>query len=508
MLIGRVNRSTARGWPRHFLAVLFAVFALLISAPMPARAHAEILDVEPADSSVGESAPAALVITFSEVVGVGEESIRVFDASGNQVDIEAEIQSGTALRQPLPQLPSGWYLATWSVISQDGHIVNAASTFGVGSADAASRAAVLSLQDSQAPAHWFVRFAADLTLVLAIGALFAVAVLGVREPRARTLALYAPLIAALATAAWWCIEVVAGGTEWLGTPSSIGGLLRTLTLLTSAVAARHRMDVGLVAASAALFTMLAGGHPGSEVGTSLLLVAHLLGASLWIGAAPSMALALSSRAGLVEELQRSVARFSRVATLTMLAAVLGGSLLGFILSDQLAGGLTSYTALLAGKLGLALVAVIGGAAARRRLRASELNRRSLVRLFALDSGILVVVVALSAALTLGSPHQGHAGYAGSCRMEVGTTLVTVKLSPAKIGENLVLVTGLGPAPSAQIEFTSRLNTGQLSVPLSQPSAAWQGRAIIPTVGEWRATIVVRVDQFTESRGACTLEIAP
>jgi hypothetical protein len=221
-----------------------------------------------------------------------------------------------------------------------------------------------------------------------------------------------------------------------------------------------------------------------------------------------MALALSSRAGLVEELQRTVARFSRVATLTMLAAVLGGSLLGFILSDQLAGGLTSYTALLAGKLGLALVAVIGGAAARRRLRASELNRRSLIRLFALDSGILVVVVALSAALTLGSPHQGHVGYAGSCRMEVGTTLVTVKLSPAKIGENLVLVTGLGPAPSAQIEFTSRLNTGQLSAPLSQPSAAWQGRAIIPTVGEWRATIVVRVDQFTESRGACTLEIAP
>ena len=93
-------------------------------------------------------------------------------------------------------------------------------------------------------------------------------------------------------------------------------------------------------------------------------------------------------------------------------------------------------------------------------------------------------------------------------MEVGTTLVSVKLSPAKIGENLVLVTGLGPAPSAQIEFTSRLNTGQLSVPLSRPSAAWQGKAIIPTIGEWRATIVVRVDQFTESRGACTLEIAP
>jgi len=497
-----------RGWSRHLLTVLLAGLALSAFSPAPARAHAEILDVEPADSSVGEGAPVALVITFSEVVGVDEESIRVFDANGNQVDVEPEVQVGTTLRQPLSQLPPGWYLATWSVVSQDGHIVNAASTFGVGNADAASRAAVLSLRNSQAPAHWFVRFVADLSLVLTVGALFAVAVLGVRESRARTLALYAPSIAALSTAAWWCIEAVAGGSEWIGSTASVGGLVRVLILLVSAVVSKHRMNVGLMVAAAAHLTMAAGGHPGSEVGTSLLLIAHLLGASLWIGAAPSMALALSSRAADVEELQRSVARFSRVATLTMLAAVFGGSLLGFILSDQLAGGLTSYTALLAGKLGLALVAVIGGAAARRRLRASDLSRTSLMRLFALDSGILLVVVALSAALTLGSPHQGHAGYAGSCRMEVGTSVVTVKLSPGKIGENLVLVTGLGPASAAQIEFTSRFNTGQLSIPLSRPSAAWQGRGVIPTVGEWRATVVARVDQFTETRGGCTLEIYP
>jgi hypothetical protein len=94
-------------------------------------------------------------------------------------------------------------------------------------------------------------------------------------------------------------------------------------------------------------------------------------------------------------------------------------------------------------------------------------------------------------------------------MEVGTSVVTVKLSPGKSGENLVLVTGLGPASAAQIEFTSRFNTGgQLSIPLSRPSAAWQGRGVIPTVGEWRATVVARVDQLTETRGGCTLEISP
>lgn len=508
MLIGRINRHTVREWSRHFLTVALALLAFFITSPSPVRAHAEILDVEPADSSVQDTGPSALVVTFSEVVGAGDESIRVFDASGRQVDVDPELQSGTELRQPLPQLPSGWYLATWTVVSQDGHVVNAASTFGVGSADAAARAAVLSLQDSRVPAHWFVRFAADLTLVLAIGALFAIAVLGVRESRARTLARYAPLIAVIATAAWWCIEAVAGGAAWLGTASSIGGLLRATILFTSAIAARYRMDIALVAASAALFTMLAGGHPGSDVGTSLLLVGHLLGASLWIGAAPSLLLALSSPASSPEELKCSIARFSRAATLTMLAAVLGGSLLGFILSDQLAGGFTAYTLLLAGKLALALIAVIGGATARRRLRGSDLSRGSLTRLFALDSGILVGVVALSAALTLGSPHQGHVGYAGSCRAEVGTTLATVKLSPGRIGENLVLVTGLGTALSAQMEFTSHLNSGQLSVPLSRPSGAWQGRAIIPTVGEWRATVVLRIDQFTESRGSCILTISP
>ena len=127
-------------------------------APASALAHAEVIDINPADGSRGETAPTTFSVTFNEQVGLEGDAVRIVDSTGRKVDLAPEVVNGTVVSQALPPLADGWYLATWTVTSVDGHILNQASTFGVGAASDASRAAALALRSSTAPASWVMRY--------------------------------------------------------------------------------------------------------------------------------------------------------------------------------------------------------------------------------------------------------------------------------------------------------------------------------------------------------------
>ena len=197
----------------------------------------------------------------------------------------------------------------------------------------------------------------------------------------------------------------------------------------------------------------------------------------------------------------------------------GGLLLGAQLTDGFAGGLTPYVAFLLAKAALAGAALTGGAVARRRLitpvATPAKQRDALRKLFAVDVAILVGVTALSAALTLGSPHEGHAAKSGVgyCAIQLPSDETYLTLNPGRVGENLVLLAGAPAATSLSIEFAQPGVSGALLSELTSRAAgtdgaAWQGSAILPQVGIWRVTLVIRPDRFAEVRGTCTMEIAP
>ena len=504
----------------RLLTAALLVWLSALFAPASAYAHAEVIEINPNDGSQSAAAPAAFSITFDEQVGVEGDAVRVVDSTGRQVDLAPEVVDGTVVRQALPPLADGWYLATWTVTSADGHILNKASTFGVGAASDASRAAALALRGSTTPASWLMRFVADLSLLVSVGATTAWALMSARSQRVQRLRRGSLAIAAVATLAWWVIEAVIGGGAWIHTEVASVGVARGALLgLAAALATLHRHRLPALLAAAALFTMVIGGHPGGALITVLLLAAHLLAASVWLGAAP--ALLLMQHDGVVsnEEAHRATKAFSRTATFAIVAIFGGGVLLGAQLTEGFAGGLTPYVALLLAKSGLAAAALLGGALARRRLNRPNVvpaeERGALRKLFTVDVAILLIITGLSAALTLGSPHEGHAAKSGVgyCAIQLPSREVSLTLNPGRVGENLVLLAGAPAAASLSLEFAQPGVSGALREDLTSRSAgtdgaAWQGSAILPQVGTWRVTLVVRPDRFSETRGTCTMEILP
>ena len=514
------GERTVRGRVVRLLTAALVLWLGALLAPASALAHAEVIEVSPADGSRVEAAPATFSITFNEQVGLESDAVRIVDSTGRQVDLAPEVVAGSMVTQALPPLADGWYLATWTVTSADGHILNQASTFGVGAASDASRAAALALRSSTAPASWVMRFVADLTLLVAVGAAAAWALMSARSQRVQRLRRGSLAIAAIATLAWWVIEAVIGGGAWIHTEAAIIGVARGAILgLAAALATLHRHRLPALLAAAALVTMVVGGHPGGALVTALLLGAHLLAASVWLGAAPALLLMQHDAAVSNDEAHRATKAFSRTATFAIVAIFGGGALLGAQLTDGFAGGLTLYVAILLAKSGLAGAALIGGALARRRLNtpvATPAKQRGALRkLFAVDVAILMVITGLSAALTLGSPHEGHAAKSGVgyCAIQLPSDEVYLTLNPGRVGENLLLLAEAPAATSLSLEFAQPGVSGALLSDLTSRSAgtdgaAWQGSAILPQVGIWRVTLVIRPDRFTEVRGVCTMEILP
>jgi len=504
---GRRDRQTVRR-PFGLLTALLAVACWSLSFATPVLAHAEVIDTSPGDGTVVTALPAAFSITFNEAVGVESDSVKIYNAAGRQVDSAAESVAGTTLTQPLDPLPSGWYLATWRVISSDGHVVESAASFGVGSADEASRKAVLALRSSEAPLFWTVRFAADLSLLVAVGALYACVALRAKGRNVRRFAIGAVTLAAFASLLWVAMQVLLGGAAWLTTGNALGGIARTLLLSGASVASMRTPRVAIGLAVVAVATLAVGGHPGAAATSSALLVVHLVSAALWIGAAPALVVAYSDRTVDDPSMLETILRFSRSSAVAIAFVFGGGIMLGWLLTDGLAGGLSAYVLLLCAKLLLAVAALLGGALMRRRLRAGTASRTLAARLFALDTVTVLAIAALSAGLTLGSPHAGHAGHSGHCVATIEGATVSITLSPGTIGANRVLISGVAQAERVRLETSLRSKSERLVAELEASSGAWQGGTVFPVAGTWEATLVVGKDQFTEVRGSCTLDIAP
>jgi copper transport protein len=116
---------------RALFAVGIAVVAVLILAA-PAGAHAVLEETQPASGQAYPSSPPTMSLRFDEHVQVGLGGIRLFDPKSHRIEIGAPSSSGDTVTVSLPKLKDGTYVATWRVISADGHPVDGAFTFSVG----------------------------------------------------------------------------------------------------------------------------------------------------------------------------------------------------------------------------------------------------------------------------------------------------------------------------------------------------------------------------------------
>ncbi|WP_405519007.1 copper resistance protein CopC [Streptomyces canus] len=109
---------------------------LLFGGAGAASAHAALRATDPEDGSVLKSAPRDITLTFTESVGLLDDSFRVLDPDGKRLKVtdagHGAGGSDTASVSLPAKLAQGTYTVAWRVVSADSHPVSGAFTFSVG----------------------------------------------------------------------------------------------------------------------------------------------------------------------------------------------------------------------------------------------------------------------------------------------------------------------------------------------------------------------------------------
>ncbi|MFC8082043.1 copper resistance protein CopC [Streptomyces sp. NPDC057340] len=370
---------------------------LLLGGAGPASAHAALSSTDPGDGAVLQRAPGHVTLTFSESVGLRDDSFRVLDPGGHRVRTgaagHADGGSDTA-RVALPGgLGEGTYTVAWRVVSADSHPVSGAFTFSVGKPSQTT--APLDTGPTEDPLtaalHKLARYVSYLAAALLIGTAAFVALCRPPDP--------APLRRPL-VAGWWTllaatvVLLVLRAPYEAGTgPASAldadaladtltgrpGVLLLTRLALLAPVALflvgvsradryrRHSPLVGAAGAALAVglaLTWAAAEHAAAGIQVPLAMASstvHLLATAVWLGGLTALILTLRATADAV-----TVARFSRVALASVCVLVTTGvyqSWRGLGSWQALTG--TTYGRLLLVKVVLVAVLLAAAAVSRR-----------------------------------------------------------------------------------------------------------------------------------------------
>ncbi|MEU3947239.1 copper resistance protein CopC [Streptomyces sp. NPDC029526] len=333
---------------------------LLLGSAGPASAHAALRGSDPQDGSVAKTVPEQVTLTFTESVGLMDDSVRIYGPDNRRVHVEeprhAEGASDTAVVELPDDLAEGTYTIAWRVISADSHPSSGAFTFSIGKPSPTPPAAPTDPGEHPVTASLYntARYLAYVAAVLLIGAAAFVALCRPTD----TTPLRLPLLTG-----WWTLLgstlvllVLRAPFESAAPPSGVfdteavsrafGGrpawalLARlALTLLAGLFLLRlarrrgedgHRPTVAHLAAGGALsvgfaLTWAAAEHASAGIQVPVAMtssVVHLLATACWLGGLVSL-LVILVRAETPPP-TATVTRFSRVAFLSVVVLAVTG----------------------------------------------------------------------------------------------------------------------------------------------------------------------------------------
>lgn len=548
--------------PRRLLAVVAALLALVggLWSAGSAAAHAELLEVTPADGQLLDVAPTEVVLRWSEPVSVTGGGARVLD-DGAAVVSGAPRVEGTTVTIPIEsELSDGTYTVSWDVISEDSHPISGATIFYVGTP---STAGPVDVRDRGA-AGWGVRTgAAVLTTLGYAGALVAVGcwwfllVAAPSDPRLRrrlgALVERAAVLGsvALVAAAPLRIARVGGGLGALRDNALLGesltGPIGVSTLVTSAAllvlagltdrgASCRALDgLGATIGLVALAGFVLEGHTRSQrprLVMGALDVVHLVAAALWLGGIAALVAAFRARTA-PDILERIVVRFSALAVVSVLAVSAAGVGMALIVLPAV-GDLvrTGYGLALLTKTALVVPVIAMGAYNRRSLVPTgsaggedrEGRRQRLGRIVGAELVLLLAVVAVTSVLVTRSPITASATPppaaavpADAVELELsggaGSALFT--MAPARAGQNEIYLAlrdpdgqPMVPVDVPTVELTEpTIGIGPLR-PTVHPLVPGEYHVVadIPLAGTYRMVVRVRVSDFAAATAETTVTI--
>ena len=199
----RVLRVLRVSAPRRAMALVALLGTLfLLGGAGSVSAHSAVRETTPGEGTVLKSAPKQVTMTFTEAVGITDDSVRVLSPENRRVnagDTEHESGRSNTVRVPLGDgLADGTYTVAWRVVSADSHPISGAFTFSIGkpSETTASVSAEPAVNPASGALYDIARYAAYAAVALLIGA--ATFVLVCRPPSAEPLR-------GLVRAGWWVL---------------------------------------------------------------------------------------------------------------------------------------------------------------------------------------------------------------------------------------------------------------------------------------------------------------
>lgn len=402
--------SVRRGSPvmARLVGVLTAVLTpvLLLSVlAAPAHAHTELEESDPVDGATIHRIPTHAELVFSDAVEPGSVTVAV---QGSALPVTAVTGRPKAVTVDLrPVKRARTVTLVWRMVGSDGHGTEGSLTWHVGGqrhgdasddvgsdrrddpAVGTSGAGADPPSSLLRPTEVGVRIVGYLAMALLIGGLIFVSLLwpaGAEDRRTRFV-----ILASVAAGASAAVAEVAV-TLW-----QADGALSLTTALTEDFG---RVDAARVILWALATVIAVGMAQGGEsavrslpwrigalvVGTGLIRVAsmnahasqgpdpawgevadflHLVGVSAWVGGLVVLAVGVLPR-GRIDELERVVPRFSRVATISVLLIIASGSILIWELIWPIDGLLsTHYNRVLVVKLSLFALVLTAAMASKR-----------------------------------------------------------------------------------------------------------------------------------------------
>ncbi|MGW4157140.1 copper resistance CopC/CopD family protein [Micromonospora chersina] len=533
--------------------LLVTLVALLLAPATPASAHAVLVSSSPAASAVVPSAPAEVVITFSEGVRKVPDKVRVIAPDGSRADRGEPTFKGAVVTIPVdPSGARGTYLVSYRVISADSHPVSGAFTYSVG---APSTPPTDTGTDTRANpvvgnAVKVAKYLGYAGLLLLVGPALVLAALWPRRLSRR----------GPARLAWSGLGLLAVATLaelWLQVPYTNGGGLFDVSgsgfgdVLNSTYGTAHLVRLGLLAAAvfllrplfagpvgrtdglilailggAALFTWPLAGHPAASPAPAVSVVVdavHLGSMAVWLGGLVMLAVFLLRRAD-ERELDAILPIWSRWAALAVAALLLAGTVQGLIeVATPKALVDTTYGRLLLAKIVL-FALVVGVAAYSRSLvrRRTAAGRPGLMRRAVLaELAITAVVLGLSATLVQTTPARtASADVAGAAAGYFSTTLsspiysLQVELDPAETGSNSLHLYAYTkdnrPQPVQEWKATAALPSAGIEpitiplLPLTDNHAF--GEISLPAAGQWQLRFTVRTSDIDQATVTATVPV--
>jgi copper transport protein len=303
---------------RRAVAALVVLVAALVWAS-GAAAHARVVATQPEQGTVVPTAPAQVSFRFDEGVRV-DGKVRL--SGGKLAEGQAlptNLQShGTLLVAQLPKgLADGDYVATWRVVSDDGHLETGAVAFGVG-VDTPPPAAVV---DQQTQRDWTLTIARWIFLagLLAGSGIVAVRLLTGRREQdladgAIATALGVALVGALLEVSRLpgAVHTRFGLVTWIAAGVATAGALAAVARL---VVAAEALALALLLAPPLSGHALASDRPLWLAFPSD--VVHTAAAAIWIGGVAWLALLAARRRPGLRDAARGFSRVALVAVVVL-----------------------------------------------------------------------------------------------------------------------------------------------------------------------------------------------